>query len=147
MTLTVDASVFVSAARPGEVNHIASFDFVSRVDSEGVRLVCPTLALAESAAAIARITGDLRAANDLVIEIESLPGIELIPLSTERARKAAAIAINQRLRGADAIYAQVAVEEVSLLVTWDSEMLSRASAIVASITPTDWINANPAPAV
>lgn len=45
----------------------------------------------------------------------------------------------QFLRGADALYAAVAQQSQSLLISWDNEHLQRAGAI----TPTDWLVTNP----
>ena len=42
--------------------------------------------------------------------MQILPGIRLVPLTDDRARRAADVAITCRLRGADAVYAAVAQE-------------------------------------
>ena len=64
-------------------------------------------------------------------------------MTLDRADEAAEIAISYRLRGADAVYAAVALEFGTTLVTWDGEMLQRAPAAVPTMTPTDWLAANP----
>jgi len=52
MNLTIDASVFVSAARPSEKQYPQSYWFLHKV--KGAKIFCPTLVLAECGAAIAR---------------------------------------------------------------------------------------------
>ncbi len=52
MNLTIDASVFVSAARPSEKLYSLSYRFLQKV--KGLKVFCPTLVLAECGAAIAR---------------------------------------------------------------------------------------------
>ena len=58
-----------------------------------MEVYCPTLALAECAAAIARQTDDPHLARELVSMIEDFPGIRLISLDLSQARRAAQIAV------------------------------------------------------
>jgi predicted nucleic acid-binding protein len=101
MNCTIDASIFVAAARSVEPNHIPSRSFLQKVQSSHV--YCPTLALAECAAAIARPTGDSSLAEELVAIVEDFPGINLVSLDLPLAHRAAQIAVSYRLRGADAV--------------------------------------------
>ena len=106
MKLTIDASVFVSAARPSEKLYPLSFRFLHKV--KGARIFCPTLVLAECGSAIARPTGDSLLSGRLVDLIRYFPGMSQIPIDLSLAFRAAEIAIENRLRGADAVYAAVA---------------------------------------
>jgi hypothetical protein len=54
MNLTINASVFVSAARPSEKQYTLSYRFLHMM--KGSKIFCPTLMLAECGAAIARST-------------------------------------------------------------------------------------------
>lgn len=135
MSYTIDASVFVAAARPVEKEHTVSLEFLEQVDQQQLPTICPTLLLTECAAAIARATDDESLAEQLVTLIEALPGIALVPLSRDLARRAVEIAIRYRLRGADAIYVAVAEQAGSSLVSWDQEMLERGRAVVTTVTP------------
>jgi predicted nucleic acid-binding protein len=67
----------------------------------------------------------------------------LVPLTEQRARQAAQIAITCRLRGADAVYVALAQELGTTLITWDAELLARGALAVPTMTPTDWLAANP----
>ncbi len=135
MNYTVDASVFVTAARAGESHHALSLDFLEWIKQQGTKIFCPALVLPECSAAIARPTGDATLAEELVALIETFPGLRLVPLSQPLARRAAQIAALHRLRGADAVYAAVAEEFGTLLATWDREMLERGAAFVQTTTP------------
>ncbi len=139
MRCTIDASVFVASARSDEPNHLSSRNFLR--DAQSLEIYCPTLALAECAAAIARQTGDPSLAEELVSIIEDFPGINLISLDLSLARKAAQIAIKHRLRGADAAYVAVADAFDPTLISWDHEMLRRCPAAVATMTPESWLGA------
>jgi predicted nucleic acid-binding protein len=97
------------------------------------------LILPECSAAIARPTGKPELAEQLVALIESIPGLQLVSLDALLAHRAAQIAASHRLRGADSIYVAVAETYSATLITWDAEMLTRASAVVPAVTPTDWI--------
>jgi predicted nucleic acid-binding protein len=137
MRFTIDASVFVASARSDEPNYLLSRKFLREVQSSDV--FCPTLALVECAAAIARPTGDSSLAEDLVSIVEDFPGIALVSLDHSLARMAAQIAINHRLRGADAAYVAVAKNFGATLVTWDHEMLKRCPDAIATMTPLQYL--------
>jgi predicted nucleic acid-binding protein len=70
--------------------------------------------------------------------IEDFPGINLISLDLPLARKAAQIAVEHRLRGADAAYVAVADAFDAALISWDQEMLKRCPTVVATMTPERW---------
>lgn len=139
MNCTIDASVFVAAARIEEEHYAVSNQFLQQARAPVVTVFCPVLVLAECAAAIARPTGDAALAEELVTLVESFPGMRLAAIEWPLARRAAQIAIAHRLRGADSIYAAVAELYQSALVTWDEEMLERCPAVVATLTPMKWI--------
>ena len=128
MRCTIDASVFVASARSDEPNYLLSRKFLR--DARSMEVYCPTLALVECAAAIARQTSDPNLARELVSMIEDFPGIKLISLDLSMARRAAEIAVEHRLRGADAAYVAVADAFDAALISWDQEMLNRCPAAV-----------------
>jgi len=82
---TIDASVFVSSARSDEPNYLTSRKFLR--DARSMEVYCPTLALAECAAAIARQTSDPYLARELVSMIENFPGIKLISWDQEMLKR------------------------------------------------------------
>ncbi|MDD4652057.1 MAG: type II toxin-antitoxin system VapC family toxin [Methanothrix sp.] len=137
MNLTIDASVFVSAARPSEKQYPLSYRFLHRV--KGSRIFCPTLVLAECGAAIARPIGDSRLSRRLVNLIKHFPGMTQVALDLPLAFRAAEIAIENRLRGADAVYVAVAEDFDSVLVSWDEEMLERCPESVLAMSPEQWL--------
>lgn len=92
----------------------------------------------ECAAAIARPTGNTALVEELITLIESFPNLQLISLDDALARRAAQIAMAQRLRGSDAVYAAVAEMFQATLIAWDSEILQRAPAFASTLTPAEW---------
>ena len=141
--LTNDANVFVSAATPSEVFHADSDRFLTQVRGAGLEIICPALILPETASGIIRPTGSTIAAGLAVTRITTFPNLALIALSQEQAEEAARIAASCRVRGADAVYVAVAQEHGTTLVTWDQELLERGAAAVLTLTPSDWLAANP----
>jgi predicted nucleic acid-binding protein len=137
MSYTIDASVFVAAARPAEAGHAASLELLEQVAHQGIPTTCPTLLLVECAAAIARATDDQALAEQSLDLIEVFPGLSLVPLSRDLMHRAAEIAIQHRLRGADAVYVAVAERVGDTLVSWDREMLERGRAVIPTATPDD----------
>lgn len=138
MNYTIDASVFVAAARAPDVHHATSLQFLRQVEEQTANLFCPTLVLAECSAAIARQTDSPILAERTVVLIERLPRLLLVPLDVSLARRAAQIAMAYRLRGADAVYAAVAGAFNATLITWNTEMLQRSSAAVPTMIPLQW---------
>lgn len=52
MNCTIDASVFVAAARAPEAHHAASLEFLRLVEGQTGNLFCPTLVLDEDIQAV-----------------------------------------------------------------------------------------------
>lgn len=138
MSSTVDASVFIAAARRNDVHHSPSRGFLLRAVSHGAPLICPSLVVPECTAALARETGDAAIAMRLARAILDTPVLRLVPLDVRRAQRAAEIAATRRLKGADSVYVAVAEEFGCALVTWDAEILQRASGMVSTLTPDQW---------
>lgn len=141
--LTVDANVFVSAASTTEVQYGASMLFLSRLLSLSLPLYYPTIVVSETTAGIVRPTNNVSLARRTADNLGLLTGMNLIAVDENRARLASELAITYRLRGADAIYVAVAQEFGTILITWDTELLTRGRLAVPVITPTDWLVANP----
>jgi predicted nucleic acid-binding protein len=138
MNLTVDASVFVAAARADEVHYLASRQFLQQARAQRCNLYCPTLVLPECAAAIARPTADATLAEELVSLVENFPRLQLVPLDVPLAHRAAQVARDHRLRAADSVYVSVAETFESELIAWDAEMLERGADCITTMTPLEW---------
>jgi predicted nucleic acid-binding protein len=70
MRITIDASVFVAAARPAEPHYSRSRAFIPEAQKVNIELICPTLVLPECGAAIARRTGNPMLALSAVVMID-----------------------------------------------------------------------------
>jgi predicted nucleic acid-binding protein len=134
---TIDASVFVNAGDPQENGYDISRALFARLRVLNVSLVLPSLVLAEVAAGIARPRGDEDLARRLVQNIRRLPLVQLLPLTEELAGEAAELAIVHRLRGADAVYAVVALRTGTTLISLDREHQTRLRSILKVITPAE----------
>ncbi|HWQ19047.1 MAG TPA: PIN domain-containing protein [Methanotrichaceae archaeon] len=137
MSLVVDASVFLAAARSDDENYAASRSFLRNAQSAG--MMCPSLILPECAAVVAAQTGDEKLAGDLATIIEGFPGVQIVPLDQNMARRAAKMASDHRLRASDAVYAALAESFKAVLITWDTEMLQRCLAAVRTMEPSRWL--------
>ena len=134
---TVDASVHVSALNPAETESAASRTFLAQVRQEHIPLFCPTLLLVEVAAAVARTIGDAARAVELMEALRGWPNHALVPLDEPLAAQAANLAAAARLRGADAVYAAVAQQYTTTLVTLDQQQLERLPPLVKAARPSD----------
>jgi predicted nucleic acid-binding protein len=142
LNYTIDASVFVAATREQEKNFAISRELVDRFEhqsNQSLDVYCPTLILPECAAAIARSSSSRKTAEEIVTLLQNMEGLRLVGLDATLGTRAARIAIEQKLRGADAVYLTVAQAFDATLITWDSEMLERGAKVVQTMTPAQWL--------
>ena len=135
LLLTVDASVFVSACRSCEPGYAASRKLLSGVRNDGTPLIEPAILPVEVGAALCRAGRDPALARELALTILTLPYLTLADVDERLARRAVVLAIECRLRGADALYAAVAVRYGARLVTLDAEQLKRAPTAAHACKP------------
>jgi predicted nucleic acid-binding protein len=133
--LTIDSSVFVSAARPSEPSNAESLAFLAWVRAERPRLFLPTLALVEVAAALSRAGNAASLAQQYALAIGQLPNLVLVPLDDGLARQSAALGAQHGLRGADAVFLASAAVFAAELVTLDREQLKRGALVVQTMSP------------
>ena len=141
--MVLDASVWVAALIKKEQHHAESALFLSRLVQDRRTAYVPVLVLAEVAGAIARQSRDAARAETGLRFLRTQGWLSIQPLTESQGETAAAIAAQQFLRGADAVYAAHARQLGTALVTWDNELLERAAAVVPTFTPADWLRQNP----
>lgn len=132
---TIDASVFLNAFNPHEAGHDASHRLLARLQTEAIPIVVPTLLLPEVAGTIARGRQDPVLAREFSRAISRLPHLVVVALDATLARRALEVAAEYRLRGSDAVYATVALQFGSTLVTLDREQRERVAKIVPARSP------------
>ena len=140
---TVDASVHVSALNPAEPGSAASLAFLAQVQRQRHPLFCPTLLLVEVAAAVARALGGVERAVSLAAVLRGWPAQTLVPLDEGLADRAAKLAATACIRGADAVYAAVAQQYGTTLVTLDRQQLQRLASVVKTARPSDVLGTAP----
>jgi predicted nucleic acid-binding protein len=99
------------------------------------QIIVPTLLPIELAGAISRVRGDIALAADMASAMLALPTLRFIALDERLARTSAELAARNRLRGADEVYAAVALTYRCELVSLDHEHLTRLKTVVSTITP------------
>jgi predicted nucleic acid-binding protein len=133
--IVVDASVWVSYLLPQDSHHIASEVWLDGYVKGGGQIVAPALLLAELAGAVARRTGDVALARQLINALTNLPELTLVALDHSLSLTAAQLAADLKLRGADAFYVALAQVLQIPLFTWDQEQLTRTTKIIQTRTP------------
>jgi predicted nucleic acid-binding protein len=134
---TVDASVWVNAYSPSEPQQPSSLAFLTELFTSDTTVIVPTLLPVEVAGVIARTRGDSDLAQKIAAALRGLPFLRWVPLDDSFAEQAWQLAANHRLRGADAIYATVALLHSCDLVSLDNEHLSRLAGVVRTISPSE----------
>jgi predicted nucleic acid-binding protein len=132
---TVDTSVWVNGSDTLEAGHEISRACLQLLAQRGDHLVLPTLVLAEIAGALSRTRLDATLADTFAAQVAALPNVTLVPLDETLAHQARILAAKHRLRGADAVYAALALAAHTTLISLDNEHLTRLTGIVGVITP------------
>ncbi|MEM7028699.1 MAG: type II toxin-antitoxin system VapC family toxin [Chloroflexota bacterium] len=131
----MDSSVYVAILNRGEVGHQASIDWLQRARTSDEQIIAPNVLLAEVGAAVSRGTGDIALARRVLHQLKTSTLIDLRPITSTLANRAAEIAIDYRIRGCDALYVALAEQTGEPLTTLDQQQLQRGSAIVTTTTP------------
>ncbi len=134
--LTIDASVWVNADSPSEPGSGASRAFLDRVAAANTPVFVPTLLRVEVAGAIRRVKNDPTLAHEYSEKLAAVPFLRWVVLDEALATQAALLAANHGLRGADAVYAAVAIAHGCQLVSLDREHLTRMAAVLSVVAPT-----------
>lgn len=131
----VDASVWVSLCHRKDRHHERSRDWLVSVLESDEALCAPALFVVEVAAAIRRLTGSEDHAREVLENLSELGIVTLIEVTVERSARAAGIAARTAVRGADAVYLELAASRDETLVTWDRRQLERGKAVASVMTP------------
>ena len=134
---TVDASVWVNAFDQREQGHDTSREVLEVLRDRALPVFVPNLLLVEVAGAISRTRNHPAQAQDFAMNLLNLPNVAFVPLDEVLAIQALALAAQHRLRGADAVYATVAAQSGSTLISLDHEHLTRLVGIVPTRSPAD----------
>ncbi|MEW6348808.1 MAG: type II toxin-antitoxin system VapC family toxin [Thermodesulfobacteriota bacterium] len=132
---TIDASVWVNAFDQREPGHLVSREFLELVRDRALPIYIPNLALVEVAGAISRTRQVPVPAQAFAAALSRLPHLAIRVVDEACALHALTLAAQHGLRGADAVYAAVALEAGSTLVTLDNEHLKRLVNLMTVFTP------------
>jgi predicted nucleic acid-binding protein len=132
---TVDASVWVNAFDQREPGHQVSRQFLEVLRSQALPIIVPNLVLVEVTGAISRTRRAPVQAQAFATALSRLPHVTVRVLDEACALHALTLAAQHGLRGADAVYAAVAHEAGSTLVTLDNEHLTRLVNLITLCTP------------
>ena len=135
LLLTLDASVFVAACQPHEPGYAASLALMQSMLHTDVPLVEPSILPGEVGAALCRAGREAAFVQEYADGIFALPHLILAGMDKHWARRALTLAIECRLRGADALYVAAAAQYGARLVTLGAEQLERAPATLGACKP------------
>jgi predicted nucleic acid-binding protein len=132
---TVDASVWVNAFDQREAGHLVSRQFLEVVRDRAIPVIVPNLVLVQIAGAISRTRHAPWQAQAFATALSRLPHVTVRALDEQCVLHALTLVAQHGLRGADAVYAAVAHETGSTLVTLDNEHLTRLVTLIRVCTP------------
>lgn len=131
----MDASVYVTMLDANDPEHTNCLAWFTAAATSDEPIVAPSLILSEVAAAISRGHSDAELAKAVVVALETSAIVSLVAVTSQLAKRAAIIAADQRVRGADAVYLALAQQLNDVLVTLDRQQLQRGAAVVATQRP------------
>jgi predicted nucleic acid-binding protein len=134
---TIDASVWVNGFDQREPGHENSRQLLTLLATQSIPIIVPNLVLVEVAAAISRTRHNPVQAQAFAVALNSLPNVTVMPLDDIMVHQALVLAAQHGLRGADAVYAAVAVQAGCTLITLDNEQLARLVGVVETRTPAE----------
>jgi predicted nucleic acid-binding protein len=132
---TLDASVWVNGFDRKEPGAITTRHLLQLLAVQGRPIIIPNLALVEVAGSVSRTRRRPAKATAFVDTIVRLPHVTVVPLTADLAEAAAQLAARHALRGADAVYAAVALAAGCTLISLDGEHLARLRNVVPTLTP------------
>ncbi len=133
--IVTDASVMVSALHPTDVHHQQSRAWLRQHLRAGNTLIAPLLLLSEVSGAVTRRSGDFALGQQALNRQIAFRQLRLVPLDAHLGVLAAQLAVQLRLRGADAVYVALAAQLRIPLVTWDGEQRERGGQIIDAREP------------
>ena len=131
----IDASVYVALINVHEHEHEACWSWFQGEQAQQRTVSAPVVLLAEVAAALSRGVGERSLAHRVVRNLLDAKLVELVPVTSALAERAAAIAADYRIRGGDALYVALAESQGTDLVTLDHQQSQRGSAVVTTRRP------------
>jgi len=134
--VTIDASVWVAFFESKDVFHAESVTFLRECERRRIKMCSPSLAIVETACALARRQQDGSKGLAVARDLRAVPTLQVVETDPHLIDESLACGTRCLLRGADAIYAATAALTGTMLITWDSELLERAG----GATPTDWLS-------
>ena len=139
MKVVLDASVFVARYVEADTAHAECLRAITVCQTELIHAFAPLVLPPEVAGAIARRTGDESLALLSLTHLRNYAWLHVRLADTRFTEQTARLAARHALRGADAFYIAVAIEQRCPLITLDEEMLARAPSTVKAMRPTDWL--------
>jgi predicted nucleic acid-binding protein len=121
----IDSCVFISAFCEADPKHAEAQKIMEKIIEGKIKAVIPTLALPEVCGVIRRLTGSVNFANEVKKEMEKWINEGLLKveeLTKARMKESANIAIQLGVKGADAVFIQLARELNTQLMTFDEEI-------------------------
>ncbi|MCL1888041.1 MAG: PIN domain-containing protein, partial [Kiritimatiellaeota bacterium] len=111
------------------------------ISTHGITVYSPLLMEVEVLGSMARKTRDNAKVDYVWKRMRSLSRQVWLPLDTLLTAEASRCATTFYLRGADAVYVAIAMANNATLVTFDQEIIDRASTALAVLKPSQWLEA------
>jgi len=138
-SVVVDASVWVSAFMPQDINHPVSRLWIEHYISKGGLIVAPTFLIVEVAAAVSRQARLPAAGRGAVKSLYYVPAIRWRSPDSASFWTEVETAADLQLRAGDASYVALARHLNIPLVSWDREQLQKANNLIATYTPSNYL--------
>ena len=133
--VVLDPSLMITSVTKMDQNHAVATSFMRQLGEAAVNAALPVIALPELASGLGRGQRSQPAARKLLLRFRSLPHLQLVVIDEALAALSAELALQQGLKGCDAVYVALARSLEIPLITLDREQQDRAPADVEVFTP------------
>ena len=137
--IVIDTSVWISFLMPQEIYHRATHKWLRPHLAVQNDIAAPQLVLSELGGSLSRRTNNSNIGDKAISRMIAISNLKLISMDYYLSVRAARIAANFKLRGADAYFVAVAAELNAPLVSWDKEHRTRVASLIDVYAPSELI--------
>lgn len=139
MNTTIDASVFVAFLDNEDCEQLNASKCIEFCQKGNQKIFISSVFVSEVISALGRKTQNMNIALKAYDLIEAMKNIKFVTLDEEFSKKTNSLVARLFLRGADAIYAAIAQNSKSVLITLDKEMQKRSKTYIEVYSPLEFI--------
>jgi predicted nucleic acid-binding protein len=126
----VDASILIGLYSKVDPHHASCRAWFAGLQPRAGSIITPAIAASETCSGLSRGSANPALARAVLKELLAEDLVSLVPVDKRLAALGARIAIEQRIRGCDALYVALAQRTDARLITLDRQQAARAAGLI-----------------